>query len=145
VKDIGIVAVEGGWEIYVGGAAGSTVRKGDLLAQVETKPEALRVAVTFLQYYRENAEYLERTYGFCERVGIETIRAAVLDEENGEPAALRERFRIAKAAVLTDPWLERRDPVHRKQFSELDSEADPLERSDEGEPMLVGPPKGAGR
>jgi nitrite reductase (NADH) large subunit len=147
VKDIGLVAVEGGWEVYVGGAAGSTVRKGDLLAQVDTKREALRLAVTFLQYYRENGEYLERTYGFCERLGIDAIRAAVLDEESGEPAALRERFQIAKAAVLTDPWLERRDPVHSKQFAELDSDAQPLEGSDEerDEPMLVGPPQDAAR
>ncbi len=142
VKDIGIVAVEGGWEVYVGGAAGSTVRKGDLLASVETKAEALRVAVTFLQHYREQAEYLERTYGFVERVGIESIKSAVLDEESGEPARLRERFRIAKAAVLTDPWLERRDPVSPKQFAELDSDAEPLEA---GERELVGPPAGGAR
>jgi nitrite reductase (NADH) large subunit len=134
VKDIGIVAVEGGWEVYVGGAAGSTVRKGDLLGSVETKAQALRVAITFLQHYRENAEYLERTYGFVERVGIESIKAAVLDEESGEPERLRERFRIAKAAVLADPWLERRDPANGKQFAELDSEAEP-----------IGPPIGAER
>ena len=129
VKDIGVVAVEGGWEVYVGGAAGGTVRKGDLLARVDIRAEALRVSITFLQYYRENADYKERTYAFCERVGIEAIRTAVLDEEGGEPAALRERFRIAKAAVLDDPWLERREPVHERQFSELDPE-----------PALVGPP-----
>jgi len=143
VKDIGVVAVEGGWEVYVGGAAGSTVRKGDLLASVETRAEALRVAVTFLQYYRENAEYKERTYAFCERVGLETIKSAVLDEAGGEPAALRERFRIAKAAVLDDPWLERRDPVHRRQFSELDPEPRAVSSGDPDEEAgaaVVGPP-----
>ena len=41
VKDIGLVAVEGGWELYVGGAAGATVRKGDLLATVPTSDEAI--------------------------------------------------------------------------------------------------------
>ncbi len=122
VKDIGLVAVEGGWEVYVGGASGSRVRKGDLLATVETREQALRVAVTFLQHYRENADYLERTYDFVERVGMEAITTAVLDEDSGEPERLRERFRIAKAAVNPDPWLERRDPVHPKQFAELDSE-----------------------
>ena len=69
VKDIGVVAVEGGWEIYIGGAAGSTVRKGDLLTVVTSPEAAKRVALAFLQYYREHAEYLERTYGFLERVG----------------------------------------------------------------------------
>jgi nitrite reductase [NAD(P)H] large subunit len=121
VKDIGLVAIEGGWEVYVGGAAGSTVRKGDLLCTVASGEEAIKVALTFLQYYREHGEYLERTYGFVERVGMEAIRAAVLDEESGEPAALRERLAIAKAAAMPDPWLERHDPIHPKQFAELDT------------------------
>ncbi len=134
VKDIGIVAIEGGWEIYVGGAAGSTVRKGDLLTTVETSEQAMRVALTFLQYYRENGDYLERTYGFVERVGLDTVKAAVLDEDSGEPARLRERYAIAKAAAAPDPWLERHDPVHPKQFAELDSEP---------ELLPVGPPADA--
>lgn len=120
-KDIGLIAVEGGWQVRIGGAAGASVREGDVLATVETKAEAMRIATTFLQYYRENGEYLERTYGFVERIGLDTVRDAVLDEDSGEPARLLERFRLARAAV-TDPWLERREPVHPKQFSELDSE-----------------------
>src|SRR6185503_262260 len=66
VKDIGLVAVEGGWEVYVGGAAGGTVRKGDLLATVADSEQATRLALAFLQHYREQAEYLERTYGYVE-------------------------------------------------------------------------------
>ena len=121
VKDIGLVAVEGGcWEIYVGGAAGSTVRKGDLLATVESAAQAKRVALAYLQHYRENGEHLERTYGFQERVGLEAVRRAVLDPD--EQTALIERFRIAKAACDPDPWLERDAPVHPRQFAELDSD-----------------------
>jgi len=131
VKDIGLVAVEGGWEVYVGGAAGSTVRKGDLLTVVTSPEAAKRVALAFLQHYRENAEYLERTYGFVERLGISTIREAVLGDAQAE---LLERFRIAKAAADPDPWRERHAPVTPKQFAELDTEA-----------QLVGPPAGAAR
>jgi nitrite reductase (NADH) large subunit len=131
VKDIGIVAVEGGWEIYVGGAAASNVRKGDLLTVVTNPAAAKRVALVFLQYYRENAEYLERTYTFVERVGISEIRRVVLGDGQAE---LLERFHIAKAAADPDPWLERHAPVSPKQFAELDSE-----------PTLVGPPEGAAR
>jgi nitrite reductase (NADH) large subunit len=127
VKDIGIVAVEGGWEVYVGGAAGGSVRKGDLLTRVDTPEDAKRVALAFLQHYREQAEYLERTYGYMERVGLEAVQAAVLDPEG--QAALLERFRIAKSAADPDPWRERHAPATPKQFAELDSE-----------PMLVGPP-----
>ena len=133
IKDIGIVAIEGGWEIYVGGGGAGTIKKGELLARVETKDDALRTAVIFLQYYREHAEYLERTMPFVERVGLETIQTAVLDEESGEPAALYERFRIAKAACDPDPWRERRAPAVPNQFSSLDTEPTPF----------VGPPTGA--
>jgi len=140
VKDIGLVAIEGGWEIYVGGAAGSRVRRGDLLTTVSTGEEAIEAALTFLQLYREQGEYLERTYDYVERVGMDHVRAAVLDEASGEPVALRERFAIAKAAADPDPWLERRDPVHPKQFAELDTDAQPLTPIDA---VLAGPPGAA--
>ncbi|HEV7774551.1 MAG TPA: nitrite reductase large subunit NirB [Conexibacter sp.] len=142
VKDIGLVAIEGGWEIYVGGAAGSRVRKGDLLTTVESGEQAIELALTFLQHYREQGDYLERTYDYVERVGLDAIRAAVLAEEGGEPARLRERFAIAKAAADPDPWLERHDPVHPKQFAELDTEPEPLTPIDA---VLVGPPTGGAR
>jgi nitrite reductase (NADH) large subunit len=122
VKDIGLVAVESGkWEVYVGGAAGATVRKGDLLATVDSRAQAKRVTLAYLQYYREHGQHLERTYGFQERVGLEAVQAAVLDPD--EQARLIERFQIAKAASDPDPWRERSRPVHPKQFAELDSEA----------------------
>jgi nitrite reductase (NADH) large subunit len=137
IKDIGCVAVEGGWQVRAGGAAGGNVREADILATVPTRAEALRVATTFLQYYRENADYKERTYDFIPRIGLEKVREIVLDEEIG--AQLRERLRIAKAAVK-DPWLERDDPYHPKQFSDLDEPG-----LGEGEPALVGPPAGGER
>ena len=65
----------------------------------------MRVALAFLQHYREHGEHLERTYGFLERVGLEAVREAVLDPS--EQAALLERFAIAKAACDPDPWRER--------------------------------------
>lgn len=126
VKDIGVVAIEGGWEIYVGGAAGSSIRRGDLLTTVATREDAIAVSLTFLQHYREHGEHLERTHRFVERVGLETIQAAVLDEASGEPARLRERFAIAKAACDPDPWLERHEPAVPKQFAELDTEPAPF-------------------
>ncbi|MGH2919612.1 MAG: nitrite reductase large subunit NirB, partial [Solirubrobacteraceae bacterium] len=137
VKDIGCVAVEGGWQVRAGGAAGGNVREADIIATVETRAEALRVATTFLQYYRENADYKERTYDFIPRIGLEKVREVVLGEQTG--AALRERLRIAKAATR-DPWLERDDPYHPRQFSDLDDPAPPA-----SEPVLVGPPAGGER
>jgi nitrite reductase (NADH) large subunit len=131
VKDIGVVAVEGGWQVRVGGAAGATVREADVLATVKTRAESLRVSTAFLQLYRENADYKERTYDFVPRFGLEAIREQVLGEETS--AALIERFKLAKAAVA-DPWLERDEPYHPRQFTDLDAE-----------PALVGPPAEAAR
>ncbi|MBO0767070.1 MAG: NAD(P)/FAD-dependent oxidoreductase [Solirubrobacterales bacterium] len=130
VKDIGVVAVEGGWQVRVGGAAGANVREADILTTVETRAEALRISTVFLQYYRENADYKERAYDFVPRIGLEEIRAVVEDETRA--GELLERFRIAKAAAF-DPWLERDEPYHERQFSDLD------------DVELVGPPAGGER
>ncbi|MBJ7473151.1 MAG: NAD(P)/FAD-dependent oxidoreductase, partial [Solirubrobacteraceae bacterium] len=143
IKDIGLVAIEGGWEIYVGGAGGTEVRKGDLLCTVDSKDEAIQAALTFLQYYRENADYKERTYTFMENRGLEAIQDVVFDEVEGP--ALRERFHLAQAAAIKDPWLERRQPAVANQFSELDTDAPVFGEApmfEGAEPMVVGPPAG---
>src|SRR6266446_4975068 len=76
IKDIGVVAIgDGKWEIYIGGAGGAHVRKGDLLCVVDNEDDALLYTGRFTQFYRENAKYKERTYTFVERVGIERVPA----------------------------------------------------------------------
>jgi nitrite reductase (NADH) large subunit len=116
VKDIGLVGVQGGWQVHTGGAAGMVVRKADLLVTVETREEALDAATRYLQHYREEAEVGERTHAFNERVGIDAIRAAISDGDVGP--TLIARFRETKARV-SDPWLERETPVHPRQFGML--------------------------
>ncbi|MFC7277094.1 nitrite reductase large subunit NirB [Paractinoplanes rhizophilus] len=116
VKDLGVVAIDGGkWEIYVGGAAGAHVRKGDLLATVGSPAEVITLTGRFLQYYRENGNWLERTYAWVPRVGIEKIRAVVVDDEDGIAAGLDARMDAAVAAYR-DPWKERAEPVTPGQF-----------------------------
>ncbi|MFL5831143.1 MAG: nitrite reductase large subunit NirB [Solirubrobacteraceae bacterium] len=141
VKDIGCVAVEGGWQVRVGGAAGGSVREADVLATVPDADEALRVATAFLQFYRENADYKERTYDFVPRVGLDEVRRVVLDPELS--AGLLERFRIAKAAAVVDPWHERDEPYHPRQFADLD-DPEPQE-IDLRALAAVGPPSGGER
>jgi nitrite reductase (NADH) large subunit len=116
VKDLGVVAIDGGrWEIYVGGAAGAHVRKGDLLATVDSPAEVLAVTGRFLQYYRENANWLERTYAFVPRLGIERIRAIVVDDSEGLGAGLDARVQESIDAYA-DPWQERARPAVPGQF-----------------------------
>ncbi|MGY1814994.1 nitrite reductase large subunit NirB [Blastococcus sp. SYSU D00820] len=104
VKDVGVVAVGNGrWEVHVGGAAGATVRKGDLLATVDSRDEVLTLAGRFLQYYRENANWLERTYDFVPRVGLERIRSVLLEDSEGIVADLDAALQRSIDAY-TDPW-----------------------------------------
>jgi nitrite reductase (NADH) large subunit len=117
VKDVGAVAVEGGkWELYVGGAAGAHVRKGDLLCTVGSHAEVLRISGRFIQYYRENAKYLERTYGFVERVGIAKIRAVVVDDSEGIAESL-DRALDRSVEAYRDPWQEALTPATPNQFA----------------------------
>jgi nitrite reductase (NADH) large subunit len=117
VKDVGAVAVEGGkWELYIGGAAGAHVRKGDLLCTVGSEDEVLRLSGRFIQYYRENAKYLERTYSFVERVGVEKIHAVVVLDSEGIAAELDAALQRSVDAYR-DPWLEAQTPATPNQFA----------------------------
>jgi nitrite reductase (NADH) large subunit len=115
-KDLGVVAVDGGrWEIYVGGAAGAHVRKGDLLATVDNPDEVIQLTGRFLQYYRENANWLERTYAWVPRFGIERIRAVVVDDSEGIADQLDQAMQKSIDAYQ-DPWKDGAHPVTPGQF-----------------------------
>ena len=117
VKDLGAVAIEGGqWEIYVGGAAGGSVRKGDLLCTVNTHDEVLLYMGRFMQYYREHGKYLERSYGFLERVGIDALRKILVGDSLGICAHLDAEIQKAVDAYR-DPWQEAGRPAYHAQFS----------------------------
>jgi nitrite reductase (NADH) large subunit len=119
VKDLGAVAVEGGkWEIYIGGAAGSSVRKGDILCVVDSQEEVLKYMGRFIQYYRENAKYLERTHGFVQRLGISKIRAVVVEDSEGIAERLDREIAESKAAHR-DPWKEIYTTPAAEQFQDL--------------------------
>jgi nitrite reductase (NADH) large subunit len=116
VKDLGVVAIDGGrWEIYVGGAAGAHVRKGDLLATVDSADEVITLTGRFLQYYRENANWLERTYAFVPRIGIGRIREIVVDDADGIAGDL-DAAMAKSVAAYRDPWQERATPATPGQF-----------------------------
>jgi len=118
VKDLGAVAIEGGqWEIYLGGAAGSTVRKGDLLCTVNSHEAVLKLMGRFMQYYREHGKYLERSYGFVQRLGIEKLRDILVQDTEGVCARLDAEIEAAVAASQ-DPWAtEAALPIHASQFA----------------------------
>jgi nitrite reductase (NADH) large subunit len=82
---------------------------------VDSHEDALKYIGRFMQYYREHAKYLERTYDFVERVGIEKVRRVVVDDEEGIAARLDAEIQAAVDAFV-DPWQEAVTPVHPSQF-----------------------------
>jgi nitrite reductase (NADH) large subunit len=117
IKDVGAVAIgDGKWEIYIGGAGGSHVRKGDLLCIVDSEDDVLLYSGRFMQFYRANAKYKERTYTFVERLGIERIRAVVVEDSEGLAAQLDADMQASVDATY-DPWKEAAAPKTENQFA----------------------------
>jgi nitrite reductase (NADH) large subunit len=106
VKDFGVVAVESGWELRVGGNAGVKVRPADLLCKVKTTEEVIEHCCAFIQLYRENAHYFERTAPWIERMGLSYIKKQVVDDFINRKA-LYKRFMESQKYVQKDPWAER--------------------------------------
>jgi nitrite reductase (NADH) large subunit len=104
IKDFGVVCVDSGYELHVGGNGGIHVRATDLLTKVATEAEAIDWSMAFVQLYREDAWYLERTAPWIERVGLDYVKSALSDA--AARAALKARFLDSQAVFQTDPWAE---------------------------------------
>ena len=104
-KDIGVICVDSGYQISIGGAAGMDVRETDLIAQVATEEEVINVIKAITQSYRENAKYLDRIYKWMGKVGLDWIRAQTVDDLENR-AALVDRFEVSQSIYRADPWAE---------------------------------------
>jgi nitrite reductase (NADH) large subunit len=106
IKDFGIICVESGYELSVGGNGGIHLRGTDALCKVETEQEALDYCAAFIQLYREEARYLDRTAPWVERVGMDYIKARIVEDDAGREA-LRARFLYSQSFMQDDPWEKR--------------------------------------
>lgn len=118
IKDFGIVCVDSGYELHVGGNGGIHVRVTDLLCKVATEQEAMDHCAAFIQLYREEARYLERTAPWIERVGVEQIKARIVDDEAGREA-LRARFLYAQSFSQDDPWAQRAEGAEAEHHAPM--------------------------
>lgn len=106
IKDFGIICVDSGYELHVGGNGGMKVRVTDFLCKVETEQEAMDHCAAFTQLYREEAHYLERTAPWIERVGLDYVKSKMLDDPDAIGFYAR-RFHLSQKFSQTDPWAER--------------------------------------
>jgi nitrite reductase (NADH) large subunit len=118
IKDLGVVCVESGYELHVGGNGGIKVRSTDFLCKVATEEEVIEYCCAYLQLYREEARYLERTAPWIERVGLTHVRERIVDDESGRKA-LYARFLESQKYSQTDPWAERAKGVQADEFAPL--------------------------
>ncbi len=118
IKDVGIIGVDSGWEIYVAGNGGIKTEIAEFLVKVKTAEEVLEYSGAFLQIYREEAWYLERTVHWVQRVGMDYVKQRVLEDEEGRKAAYGRLMYALQAE--RDPWLERaRHGVAKHEFEAL--------------------------
>jgi nitrite reductase (NADH) large subunit len=106
IKDFGVVCVDSGYELHIGGNGGIKVRATDLLTRVDTEEEALRMSAAFIQLYREDAWYLERTAPWVERKGVAWVRSQLLDDPEAVEKLAR-RFHYSQQFMQDDPWAAR--------------------------------------
>lgn len=120
IKDFGIVCVDSGYELHVGGNGGITVRATDFLCKVTTEAEAIEYCMAFTQLYREDAYYLERTAPWIERVGLDYVKKRLLSDDK-ERTALKDRFLASQDNNQVDPWAERVKGKDAHEYTPLTS------------------------
>ncbi len=104
-KDIGIVCVDSGYQISIGGAAGMDVKETELMCSVPTEEDAMEVVLAVTQLYREGAKYLDRIYKWLGKVGMDWVKEQVVDDlENRK--ALAARFELSQTIYNHDPWAD---------------------------------------
>ncbi|MEX0282455.1 MAG: nitrite reductase large subunit NirB [Arenibacterium sp.] len=104
-KDIGVVCVDSGYQVSIGGAAGMDVKETELLIQVASENEAIEVVMAVMQLYREGAKYLDRIYKWLAKVGMDWVKEQIVEDlENRK--ALVARFELSQSIYRKDPWAE---------------------------------------
>ncbi len=103
IKDFGVICVDSGYELHIAGNGGIHVRATDLLCKVASEQEVLEYCGAFVQLYREEARYLERTAPWVERVGLDYIKQIVVEDE-AKRKELNARFIYSQKFWQDDPW-----------------------------------------
>jgi nitrite reductase (NADH) large subunit len=122
IKDVGVIGVDSGWEMYVAGNGGIKTEVAHFLVKVKTADEVLEYTGAFCELYRQEGWYLERTVHFVNRVGLDYVKKRILDDAPGRQA-LWAQLQFALDGE-PDPWFEfDKAAVDTRQFHTLKTEA----------------------
>ncbi|MDO9004359.1 MAG: nitrite reductase large subunit NirB [Aquabacterium sp.] len=118
IKDVGIIGVDSGWEVYVGGNGGIKTEVAHFFTKLKTAEEVMEYSGAFLQLYREEGWYLERTVHWIHRVGLDYVKKKILDDPEGRQA-LWARLQFSLEGE-PDPWFDFKEAkVDTRQFEPL--------------------------
>ncbi|CAE6711822.1 nitrite reductase large subunit NirB [Candidatus Nitrotoga fabula] len=115
IKDVGIIGVDSGWEIYVAGNGGIKTVVGQFLVKVQTREEVLEYTGAFAQLYREEAHYLDRSVHYVERVGMDHVKKHILENTANRKALYGRLVEALKGA--SNPWAK--ENIHAYEFEPL--------------------------
>ena len=118
IKDVGIIGVDSGWEMHIAGNGGIKTEVAHFFTKLKTAQEVLEYTGAFMQLYREEGWYLERTVHYVKRVGLDHVKRRILDDAEGRQA-LWERLQFSLDGE-PDPWFEMdKAAVDTRQFDKL--------------------------
>ena len=117
IKDVGVIGVDSGYELYVAGNGGIKTEVAEFLCKVKNDEEVMEYSAAYLQLYREEGWYLERTVHFTQRVGLDYVKRRIVDDEVGR-RELRERLLYAVQGAI-DPWAERAQGMAKSEYTAL--------------------------
>jgi nitrite reductase (NADH) large subunit len=118
IKDVGIIGVDSGWEMYIAGNGGIKTEVAHFFVKVKTPAEVLEYTGAFCELYRQEGWYLERTVHFVNRVGLDYVKKKILEDHEGRKA-LWERLQFALDGE-PDPWFDFKEAeVDTRQFEKL--------------------------
>ncbi|MDD5334425.1 MAG: nitrite reductase large subunit NirB [Rhodoferax sp.] len=118
IKDVGIIGVDSGWEMYIAGNGGIKTEVAHFFTKLKTAAEVLEYTGAFCELYRQQGWYLERTVHFVNRVGLDYVKKKILDDPAGRKA-LWESLQFALDGE-PDPWFEfDKAAVDTRQFQRI--------------------------
>ena len=118
IKDVGVIGVDSGWELHIAGNGGIKTEVAHYFTKVRTAEEVLEYTGAFMQLYREEGWYLERTVHYVGRVGLDYVKQRILEDPAGRKE-LWERLQLALDGE-PDPWFElQKAAVDERQFTPL--------------------------
>ena len=116
-KDFGLIAVEGGWNLYLGGNGGANPRHAELFAEQIDNETVIKYLDRYLMFYMRTAKPLQRTAAWQERLegGLEYLKEVIIDDKleivedlEQEMQTLVNRYKCEWTQAVNDPEMMKR-------------------------------------